>query len=390
MSKLWVKFGEYNPTRVSTEGCELVDDFIEAVQKKLQILNPPQEISISLTEGGNPLRPGLTLNEICNVPAFENSDKDPLCVSISPLPSRLPSTVYLEPTTEEWKFWDAFKKYSNPIQKNTVVQLPKNVFILGDESIGSSIFIRPCYPKLLETAISIVESKDIRHLIILGNPGIGKTYFGYFLLLHLVHSGSTVIYETHLYKEWLFLFTPKGVFKGTRKSLHDQFMSSKTFYIVDGMAPVVVPAKTILLSSLRREIWHQFSKNSCDFRCMPVWSYEELNICRSMLFPSLPEELVESLYKKWGGIARYTLTFALVEEQQTLLNQALDISNIDQVVQSLGEKTEVSSRLIHKSAKEDFHSGLLLFASDYVVDEIFKRLFVKDRDHLIRFLSASQ
>ena len=82
-------------------------------------------------------------------------------------------------------FWTAFTNYSNPLEENTVVQLPENVFILGNDSIGSSIYIRPCYPKLLETTVSIVESVETRHLIILGNPGIGKTYFGYFLLLHL-------------------------------------------------------------------------------------------------------------------------------------------------------------------------------------------------------------
>jgi hypothetical protein len=35
MTKLWVKFEENNATRVSTEGCEIVDDFIKAVKKEL-------------------------------------------------------------------------------------------------------------------------------------------------------------------------------------------------------------------------------------------------------------------------------------------------------------------------------------------------------------------
>ena len=112
-----------------------------------------------------------------------------------------------------------------------------------------------------------------------------------------------------------------------------------------------------------------------------------------MLFSSIPEAVVENLYLKWGGIARYVLKLALVEEQQALLNEALDISNIDSVVESFGgsgAKADASSRLIHRSVRDGFHSGPYQFASAFVVDEIYSRVYVKDRDHLFRFLSATQ
>ena len=290
-------------------------------------------------------------------------------------------------------FWTAFTNCSKPLVKNAFVHLPKKVFILGQESIGSSLFIRPCYPKLCNISLSIVKSARSRHLIILGNPGIGKTYFGYFLLLYLARTGATVIYESFLQKDCLYLFTPNGVFIGNRRSLHDQLMSSKTFYIVDGMTPTDVDAQTILLTSLRKEIWHQFSKTSCTLRYMPVWSKEELSTCRSKLYKSVTEEVMESRYLKWGGIARYVLKYALDPDQQALLNVALDISNIDSVVESLGrsgEKADASSRLIHRSVMDGFHSGPYEFASAYVVDEIYNRVYAKDRSHLIRFLSATE
>jgi hypothetical protein len=71
----------------------------------------------------------------------------------------------------------------------------------------------------------------------------------------------------------------------------------------------------------------------------------------------------------------------------------LDISNIDSVVESFGgsgAKAYASSRLIHRSVRDGFHSGPYQFASAFVVDEIYSRVYVKDRDHLIRFLSATQ
>lgn len=73
-----------------------------------------------------------------------------------------------------------------------------------------------------------------------------------------------------------------------------------------------------------------------------------------MLYPSIPEESVDSLYLKWGGIPRYVLKYALADEQQAFLN------NIDSVIESFGAsdaKADASSRFIHRSVREDFHSG---------------------------------
>ncbi|OAJ42042.1 hypothetical protein BDEG_25546 [Batrachochytrium dendrobatidis JEL423] len=308
--------------------------------------------------------------------------QDGSCVVIGCLPSppRQPTQTYLGSASAAappalLDFWTAFTNYPNPLEGNTVVQLPADVFILGTYSIGSSIYIRPCYPKLLEKSLSIVQSADICHLIILGNPGIGKTYFGYFLLLHLARSGATVVYESGVNQK-RYLLTPNGVFEGGKHAFWKILDSSSTFYIVDGSAPVDVDAKTILVTLPRWEIWHRFSKGSCDIRYMPVWSKEELHSCRSMLFPTVPQELIESLYLKWGGIARYVLKYALVKEQQDFLDKALNISNIDSIVKSF--------------VKDGFHSGPYQFASDYVVDEIYSRVYARDRDHLIRFVSVAR
>ncbi|EGF78520.1 hypothetical protein BATDEDRAFT_26603 [Batrachochytrium dendrobatidis JAM81] len=304
---------------------------------------------------------------------YFTQDGSCVVIGVYPPPSRQPTQTDLVPTSAAASpalldFWTAFTNYPNPLEGNTVVQLPADVFILGNHSIGSSIYIRPCYPKLFEKSLSIVQSADIRHLIILGNLGIGKTYFGYFLLLHLARSGGK-----HAF--WQILD------------------SSSTFYIVDGSAPVDVDAKTILVTLPRWEIWHRFCKGSCDIRYMPVWSKEELHSCRSMLFPTVPQELVQSLYLKWGGIARYVLKYALVKEQQDFLDKALNISNIDSVVKSFGkygENLDASSCLIHRSVKDGFHSGPYQFAFDYVVDEIYNRVYARDRDHLIRFVSVTR
>ncbi|KAJ3307751.1 hypothetical protein HDV04_002613 [Boothiomyces sp. JEL0838] len=289
-------------------------------------------------------------------------------------------------------FWNAFSNHSGAIEANSVIHLPSSVFILGEANLGSSLFIRPCYPKLLEIALSILQCDDTRHLIILGNPGIGKTYFGYFLLLHLARSGATVVYERGATKTRI-LFTPNGISIGEKNAFRNILYSSQTFYIVDARKPIDVNARTILLSSLRREIWHEFSKGACTIRYMPVWTRDEILSCRSVLYPTISEELVLALYSKWGGIARYVLSRATEDAQQSLLEHALDRSNVNSVLESIGrsdEKGEVSSRLIHLSVTDDFQSGPYLFASTYVADEMYTRAYGNNRNLLIRFLSASE
>ncbi|EGF83709.1 hypothetical protein BATDEDRAFT_22610 [Batrachochytrium dendrobatidis JAM81] len=232
------------------------------------------------------------------------SEYDGFCVVIGclPLPPRQPTRTYLDPTSAAASpalldFWTAFTYYPNPLEGNTVVQLPADVFILGNHSIGSSIYIRPCYPKLLEKSLSIVQSADIRHLIILGNLGIGKTYFGYFLLLHLARSGATVVYESGVDQK-RYLLTPNGVFEGGKHAFWKILDSSSTFYIVDGSAPVDVDAKTILVTLPRREIWHRFSKGSCDIRYMPVGSSYKCFDLQQQLVTELGLEMVNIVRKQ--------------------------------------------------------------------------------------------
>ena len=90
MTKRWVKFkNSYNPTQVSTEDCQNVDDFLEACKKKLSpLLDSYSSAQLSLsttTDGGTPLEPDDP------IPA-QNTAKNPLFIGIKenqPIPPPL-------------------------------------------------------------------------------------------------------------------------------------------------------------------------------------------------------------------------------------------------------------------------------------------------------------
>ena len=72
------------------------------------------------------------------------------------------------------KFWQAIKNASC----DKFLQLSEDTRFLGKRNGPSTLLIRKCYSDL----IPVVLDTKIDKLRITGNPGIGKTFFGYFLL----------------------------------------------------------------------------------------------------------------------------------------------------------------------------------------------------------------
>ncbi|KAG6976052.1 hypothetical protein JG688_00001770 [Phytophthora aleatoria] len=95
---------------------------------------------------------------------------------------------------------------------------------------------------------------------------------------------------------------------------------------------------------------------------MPVWSKQEILKCRELMYSDIPVAVVQDCFRRWGGIARYVLQFAQVENQQVLLEEAIDIVDLD---------------------------WYFVFASQYVQQEVYKRLYVKDKQKLLEFIFAS-
>ncbi|RKP20608.1 hypothetical protein ROZALSC1DRAFT_19110 [Rozella allomycis CSF55] len=255
---------------------------------------------------------------------------------------------------------------------NTVVNLPEDVHILGNLSIGKSWFVRPCYPLLLEKCLEIIAEPTTPHLVILGNPGIGKTYFGYFLLHYFAKNNHTVVYERGKSNE-RYLFCSGVISWGSQSDFVPYLHDPNTIYIVDAFKPVDVAAKTILLSS-------------------PLWSKEEIQACRALLYASLSADDVDELYSKWGGVPKFVLENARDIFQQKKLDSAILSVDLDGLVKAIGNPDVYdlpAHRLVHITVLDDFIYVTYAFASDYVADAVYSRLYVSKRQQLLNFIAAS-
>lgn len=77
---------------------------------------------------------------------------------------------------------------------NEMIDFKHNIPFLGNFRKGSGkLFVRPCYIALHATIRGLLESGD--QFVITGTPGIGKSFFGLFVLAKLVNEGQTVFYH---------------------------------------------------------------------------------------------------------------------------------------------------------------------------------------------------
>lgn len=289
------------------------------------------------------------------------------------------------------RFWNALKKVNTPREPHDILALTNGTNFLGDEDLPSAIYVRPCYLKLLEKTMSIINCDNTPRLVILGNPGIGKTYFGYYLLAHIARNGGTVVYESGTRKQ-RYLLSTERVAIGSLQDFSDVMRERNHYYVVDGTPPVHCVAKTVLVSSHRRDVWYTFSKTKCTIRYMPVWTLDEIQTCRQQLFPEVDETVAKDCFLKWGGIPRFVLQFADDKAQQELLMQAIGSVDLDAISSAIGRTEagdQATHRLIHMVVADDFMERQYKFASDVVAEGVYRALYERDRARLLQFLRVA-
>lgn len=249
-------------------------------------------------------------------------------------------------------------------KESTFLDLGTGACFLGDDKLGSRMFVRECYSKLAEITIDIVASGY--NLVITGNPGIGKSYFLFFFMYFLCtrEQQLTIVLFRHLEKRW-YLFS-KGTVLVAEKA-HGQTAFRKylddpdTWYLVDTAQPLQVKAKTLLVSSPYVERYKEFRKTNAMIRFMPVWSKEDIDVCRKEFYNNpgnryVSQENVDTLFKKWGGIPRYVLEKANIQSDQDELEIAISKCTTYDVMTytgSEGAPEHISHKLLHMVVQRD-------------------------------------
>ncbi|GBC11303.2 hypothetical protein GLOIN_2v1469707 [Rhizophagus irregularis DAOM 181602=DAOM 197198] len=222
------------------------------------------------------------------------------------------------------KVWKAFKDAT--IDDNVLNLSNDASYLLGVDDYENpitTIFIRDCY---LDLSKIIFESNRSRWRIT-GNPGIGKTFFGYYLLYIIAKANGTVIYHQHHRSP--ILFSEDKVYCNARE-------------------PMEFRGKTILVCSPQTTYYKTFDSLGINVRYMPVWSLAEIDICRDKIdiFKHLTKEEVQALHYKWGGIPRFVLFHAHNYNSQKQLDTA--ITEVEKSIMYFVGETSSGNSASHK------------------------------------------
>jgi hypothetical protein len=176
-----------------------------------------------------------------------------------------------------------------------------------------------------------------------------------------------------------------------------------TAFITDSIQPPLVSAKTLLITSPKRDKYWEFGKEAQTVY-FPVFSRSEMVACGAACFPLVPVGDIESRFARWGGIPRYVLQ-KLDDDSQELLDSAVrGASALADMLNNLYENRtdhEVPHRILHirirGEVEPDLSPSSLAFyshtkpslASDYVAEEIWSQALEQGEARLHEFLGTA-
>lgn len=299
------------------------------------------------------------------------------------------STPLAAAVSDVFHFWQALPQAK--LHQN-VLTLPAGITWLGETESGRQMLVRRCYSDLL----SLVHSE--RHAVVLGTPGIGKSWFGLYAawdhstttpsipLVYQSQSGELVVLQDH---------SAQYVSYSDVESLLNS--SGPVVYIVDGLVPFRAVCKTLLISSPKKEVWHKWQvRRVGSVFYMPTFRLHELEICRKLRFPTVSAERLMQLYERWGGSVRFTLAHSSIGAQRTAIAQlSSDFSSRDLIkmleavaaADSAGLE-DASHLVIHMGVLPGYTEFRLVFASPYMCNRALAATTAREKGRVVAFLQA--
>lgn len=279
------------------------------------------------------------------------------------------------------------------------------------------LFVRPFYDAFYEGVLgrsldgfARPSQKRCRKVCVTGNPGVGKSSFGYYALFRALRQGRTVVYQAEKLDRVggardVFLFKDAEVRLYNSDVHYLELQSPATLFISDSVVPPVVGAFTLYVTSPRHDRTWEFRKSDdAAVLYFPVLSWEEIRAMAASCFPECSAESIAERYSRWGGIPRYVLSHG--DEEGALLADAVaGVKAVELqaagVEPAHGDASVGSHRVFHikvvgevdagvsphDPAYYRFHSREL--ASNYVTTALLRRKVDMLRDDMVRFVSAA-
>jgi hypothetical protein len=276
----------------------------------------------------------------------------------------------------------------------------------SSHALKTKMFFRPCYARLLELVKKHWSQETTKHVLLLGTPGTGKTYFLNYVAQILLSEdrdfnmiivfGTLAMWVSSTGEHETMALQEGSIPLCFQKYLEQ--MDTVVLYDCSGQGlcqpPGMAKCKVLVTSSPDQSKYSDYQKHLSQTLYMPLWSFEELDLCRQECFPDIKRETLVKNFDLWGGVARYTIGEAAhnaesgIEDALARMNfsaaelvvrrwQALDVQGYT-----------VSHRLVHAQTS-DMYFISCQFASQYVCDRVFNSLALEEEEMCKKFLATN-
>ncbi|BDA48352.1 hypothetical protein COCOBI_12-0280 [Coccomyxa sp. Obi] len=210
------------------------------------------------------------------------------------------------------------------------LELPAGTHFMGKPKLGSILYVRKAY-RLLLWALRRMKMKGFCHVVISGNPGVGKSWFAMFLLVWGVLGcclGVAQVWQiSHLASPHCIL----PVWKITKEYAEERLgCDQRVKYVADGVTPVYNPLaaeQSVVAHSPDVERFKEYMKQEGHLPSplwMPTWDDYEMEELRARRFENIDHQMMMQLIAQRGGIPRAVLMNASDESAEQTLAFAIN------------------------------------------------------------------
>jgi len=156
----------------------------------------------------------------------------------------------------------------------------------------TKLFVRKAYLDLVEIMLGPNPANNFRKYCVTGTPGTGKTHFMYFLLYWCAKNKRRVVVSLKRPSVYLILDGESDHVDATHQVPMVILDDPNTIYLADTVAPNPAFGPTVLTTSPNKEVYKEFIGWGASYLYMPVWSLEELRICKRLCNMRVADEEV--------------------------------------------------------------------------------------------------
>jgi hypothetical protein len=283
----------------------------------------------------------------------------------------------------------------------------------------SKLFVRQCYTTLIEKILDAWNDPKRFHVLLVGTPGTSKTFFlNYvaFKLLSEPRDFNVII----CHDGWVVSIDPQdNIMTGQSLRDFDALLQSDTTVVLydcsksNSNPPHTASAKVLAASSFNPDQYKDFTKMFCTILCMPLWSLDELELCRQECFEivrhqnqisqTLAAENIqgplycvsaaelETKYNLWGGVIRWTIGSQCAAAEEEFFKAVAGV-NLDAVIKAVGSWNQMdfkdlslTHRVIHADTV-DMVKFQCKFCSQAACEAVIQQLAVDAENKCRQFL----